>query len=408
MVAQASESPKLQTASTHPIQYYLSLPEGWTAGKKWPVVVIIDSADREFLQTATTFAQARQHRPFILITPLVVTNGGAGYRSVPTYHYSDAVWERIQDAGAFRFDMDGIAAIMQDVVKQYSGEDKYFITGLEAAGHTIWGIVFNHPEVLRGAAIVCSNYLGRWVDEAHISSAAERTRLPVRNFIGSKDELCSPGHPIYTQMQKAISIAEAHGYGNVSITTVEGKGHERFAEEVLAYFSSLIAPANAARLARVVRSHKSHALATAMPPKVTGPPGHACVLKIEIPKPANASNNTGTHELPDRFSDTAAATVPIDKATLPRIASKGAGPFGEPPTMGWAHTAFIAACHASGLAERLAALTSIPVTIPAAVSNTRYATPNTNIAVRHSIAAIPVCRRTSVATANAESGKSRT
>lgn len=237
----ASDSPELKTASTHPIQYYLSLPEGWTAGKKWPVVVVIDSADRDFLQAAKDFTQARQHRPFILITPLVVTNGGAGYRSVPTYHYSDAVWNRIQSDGPFKFDMDGITAIMQDVVKQYGGEDKYFITGLEAAGHTVWGVVFNRPEVLRGAAIVCPNYLGRWVDETRISSAAERGRLPVRNVIGTKDQLCSPGQPIYTQMQRAIDVAKAHGYGNGSITTVEGKGHERLAEEVLAYFSSLIA-----------------------------------------------------------------------------------------------------------------------------------------------------------------------
>jgi len=240
-VVHAADSPKLQTASTHPIQYYLSLPEGWTAAKKWPVVVIIDSAERDFLKAATDFAQARQHRPFILVTPLVVTNGGAGYRSVPTYHYSDAVWDRIQNAGQFKFDTDGITAIVQDVVKEYHGEDKYFITGLEAAGHTIWGIVFNHPEALRGAAIVCPNYAGRWVDEAHISSAAERGRLPVRNFIGTKDELCSAGQPIFAQMQKAISVAKAHGYGNVSIITVEGKGHERLADEILSYFSSVIA-----------------------------------------------------------------------------------------------------------------------------------------------------------------------
>jgi hypothetical protein len=237
----ASDSPKLQTASTHPIQYYLSLPEGWTPDKKWPVVVVIDSAERDFLKAANDFAQARQHRPFILVTPLVVTNGGAGYRSVPTYHYSDAVWDRIQDGGPFKFDLDGITAIMQDVVKQYHGEEKYFITGLEAAGHTIWGIIFNRPEVLRGAAIVCPNYAGRWVDEAHISSAAERGRLPVRNFIGTKDELCSAGQPIYTQMQRAIGLAKAQGYGNVSIITVEGKGHERLAEEILTYFSSLVA-----------------------------------------------------------------------------------------------------------------------------------------------------------------------
>ncbi|HEY6045583.1 MAG TPA: hypothetical protein VIU65_03215 [Pyrinomonadaceae bacterium] len=235
----ASEPPQLKTASSHPIQYYLSLPEGWVAGKRWPVVVVIESAERDFLQAATAFAQARQQRPFILVTPLVVTNGGAGYRSVPTYHYSDQVWDRIQNSGPFNFDMDGITAMVQDVVKQYGGEDKYFVTGLEAGGHTVWGILFNHPEAVRGAVLICPNYLGRWVDEAKISSAAERAALPIRNFVGSKDELCSPGRPIYTQMQKAISLAEAHGYQNISVTRVEGKGHERMADEVLGYFSSL-------------------------------------------------------------------------------------------------------------------------------------------------------------------------
>jgi hypothetical protein len=238
-LARASE-PQLKTASTHPIQYYLSLPEGWTTTKKWPVVVVIESADREFLDAAKTFAKARKDQPFILITPLVVTNGGAGFRSVPTYHYSDAVWNQIQNSGQFAFDYEGIAAIMKDVVKQYSGEDKYFITGFEAGGHTVFGILFNHPEVLRGATLSCPNYLGRWVDEQNISAAAERVNLPVKNFIGTKDELCAPGHPIYTQMQRAMTLAQTHGYKNVSLTQVEGKGHERFADEVLAYFSSLL------------------------------------------------------------------------------------------------------------------------------------------------------------------------
>jgi len=64
-----SEQPELKTASTHPIQYYLSLPDGWASGKKWPVVVVIESADRDFPAAATDFARARQHLPFILITP---------------------------------------------------------------------------------------------------------------------------------------------------------------------------------------------------------------------------------------------------------------------------------------------------------------------------------------------------
>jgi predicted esterase len=161
---------------------------------------------------------------------------------VPTYHYSEAVWNRIENSGQFNFDMDGITAIMQDVVKQYGGEDKYFVTGFEAGGHTVWGILFNHPEAVRGAALVRPNYLGRWVDEERISSATARTGLPIRNFVGTKDDLCHPGSPIYAQQQRAMSLAEAHGYKNVSLTRVEGKGHERLADEVLAYFSSLLQP----------------------------------------------------------------------------------------------------------------------------------------------------------------------
>jgi hypothetical protein len=125
------------------------------------------------------------------------------------------------------------------VTKQYGGEDKYFITGLEAAGHTVWGILFSHPEALRGAALVCPNYLGRWVDNEHISTAPERANLPIRNFVGTNDTMCSPGQPIYTQMQNAMTLAGAHGYKNVSLVRVENKGHERLADEVLAYFSSL-------------------------------------------------------------------------------------------------------------------------------------------------------------------------
>jgi len=234
-----AQAPQLKTASTHPIQYYLSLPYNWSADKKWPVVVVIESANREFEQASTAFAQARKKLPFIIITPLVVTNGGAGYRSVPTYHYSDAVWDRIQKSGDFTFDWEGITAVVKEVSKQYGGEEKYFLTGFEAGGHTVWGIIFKRPETLLGAALICPNYLGRWVNEQQISTAVERTRLPIRNFIGTKDELCAPGHPIYNQMERATNLAQQHGYRNVSVTSVEGKGHERLADEVLNYFNSL-------------------------------------------------------------------------------------------------------------------------------------------------------------------------
>ena len=54
-----------RTASSHPMQYYVSLPQGWTAARKWPVVVVIESANRQFLETLGIFVKARGDKPFI-------------------------------------------------------------------------------------------------------------------------------------------------------------------------------------------------------------------------------------------------------------------------------------------------------------------------------------------------------
>ena len=90
-LVQASEPPQLKTAYQPPDSVLSVVAGGLVAGKKGRAVAVIESA--ELLQAATAFTHARQHRPFILVTPLVVTNGGPGYRSVPTHHYTDPVWK---------------------------------------------------------------------------------------------------------------------------------------------------------------------------------------------------------------------------------------------------------------------------------------------------------------------------
>jgi hypothetical protein len=233
-------APVLKTATSHPIQYYLSLPENWTPKKRWPVVVVIESANRDFPQAIKTFAEARKSLPFILVVPLVVTNGGSRFREVPTYKYSDSVWSRIESDGQFKFDMDGITSIEQDVRRLYGGEDKYFLTAWEAGGHTLWALLFKHPEAVRAAAPVCPNYAGRWVDEGEISTSPERVDLPIRCFQGADDALSAPNHPIFGQWEKAKSVALRHGYKNITQERVAGKGHEPLAAEVLRYFSSFL------------------------------------------------------------------------------------------------------------------------------------------------------------------------
>ncbi len=59
----------LETAPNHSMSYYHALPQGWTAAKKWPIGMVIESANREFQSNLYEFVQARRDLPFILVAP---------------------------------------------------------------------------------------------------------------------------------------------------------------------------------------------------------------------------------------------------------------------------------------------------------------------------------------------------
>ncbi|MBE3037288.1 MAG: hypothetical protein IMZ62_00515 [Chloroflexi bacterium] len=216
------------------MQYYLSLPEGWNANRKWPIVVTIEGSGRNWLQNAKTFADARKQMPFIIISALVLTNSG---RATPSrYSYPQSVWDSMADdpVDHFRFDHEGILAVVAEVAKEYSGKQKFFITGFSGGGHTVWSMVFGMPERLAGAALAAANYAGRGVDK--VSKAPEREQLPVRGFQGNED----PGLATLTAAwQTAKQVADSHGYRNVSYVMVPGTKHSPMAEQVLAFFASL-------------------------------------------------------------------------------------------------------------------------------------------------------------------------
>jgi len=199
--------------------------------------VVIEAANRQFQETLNLFVQARKDLPFILVAPLVTTNGGANYRQAETYRYSDAVWSRIEQDRC-RFDMEGIAAVSAEVKKLYGGEDRYFLTGWEAGGHTVWPMIFQHPEALRAAAPAVTNYAGRCM-EPGFSTAAARTNLPVTVFQVAAGRDVAPGRYVYDQSRQAMKIAGEHGYRNVTERVVADKPHGPLADEVLAYFESL-------------------------------------------------------------------------------------------------------------------------------------------------------------------------
>jgi dienelactone hydrolase len=237
----ADSAPVLKAATGHPMKYHLSLPQGWTGAKTWPVAVIISDASRDFEGNIAAFVKARGTLPYILVAPHVVTNGGANYKLADSYRYSDADWKKVAEAGDWRFDEEGIAAVLADVRKLHGGEERYFLTGWEAGGHTVWALTFRHAEQLRAAAPVSPNWRGRWVTETDFSSAPARADLPVKVLFCDRTKVEVPvGWDAWIgQSRDAMKTAEAHGFRNVSLVNLAGKPHGPLAEDVFAFFESV-------------------------------------------------------------------------------------------------------------------------------------------------------------------------
>jgi poly(3-hydroxybutyrate) depolymerase len=218
------------------MQYYLSLPSGWSAEKTWPVLIALDGSGKTFLDLARAYVTARGDQPFIVITPLILTNGGIDLRGLPNYQYASPVWDEVDRSGRCQFDLDGLDAVIDDVQSLYSGRRGIFLTGFSAGGHLTWAMVLHQPEKLAAAAISAGNYNGRCIDEDKISTNAARVSLPVREFLGDQD----PGRQGFeTQFNRARQLAEQHGYTGVALSIVSGN-HEPLQTAVLTFFATLV------------------------------------------------------------------------------------------------------------------------------------------------------------------------
>jgi len=227
---------ELKKAAHHPMQYYISLPANWSPKSKWPVVIALEQAEKQFQKNAERFMTARKDMPFIIVVPFITTNGQQGQRDPAVYPYSKAVWDTIDKISICRFDMDGLQNIITDMKENYGGSDKVFITGFEAGTHLLWATLFQHPEWLYAAAPVAGNYRSRCMENNSFSQDKSIGQLPIKNFTGSDDKDFKVNGRIYNQYLEAKNLALAHGYKNISEADVQGKGHVPLPENVLEFF----------------------------------------------------------------------------------------------------------------------------------------------------------------------------
>jgi dienelactone hydrolase len=223
------------------MRYHLALPVGWTRERRWPVVVVIPDASRDFAGNLKAFVAARGDRPYILVAPEVLSCGGAGSRTPDRYSYSPAEWDSIPASDDFAFDDAGLAAVLADVRKRWGGESKAFLTGWEAGGHTVWAQTFRRPERWRAVAPVSTNYQGRGLDAAAFSTAPERAALPIQIFwCGAPTGAAATGARFWEQQTtKALADAHAHKFAPSPVRVVPGADHGPLPGPVLAWFDAL-------------------------------------------------------------------------------------------------------------------------------------------------------------------------
>lgn len=235
--AEPGNLPVLRTAANHPVQYYVSLPEGWSADRKWPILLAVDASYGDFYSHAERFAKARKSAPFIVVVPFL-TNG----REVPApqrrekYHYSADTWRRIEKEGWLNFDVAALDTVVAEVRAQYGGEGKPFLTGWGQGGTTlVWTLVFTHPERWRAVALACPYFdIG---DALKPSQSPERGALPVTVFHGESDFL-RVNASLDAHWEKARALADQHSF-KVTRVLVKDKYHEPLADDVVAFFSKL-------------------------------------------------------------------------------------------------------------------------------------------------------------------------
>jgi len=244
---------QLQTATTHPMKYYISLPPDWSSDRTWPVLVAPSAHYSAKSKTIELFAPIRDARKsrLIIVAPLVINADPIASMK----EYRGAVMDAISAADAApsaegrdevaraKFDSEGIMAVIRDVKALYHGEDKFYITGFSASTHVAYMFLFAHPELLKGVVINSGVYLGRGVDESHIPlmNSPVRANLDILYIIGAND----PGYKVCMENwreTKAQLLSYGHKAAKIREEVIQkgnperlNPGHNWFPTKVLGF-----------------------------------------------------------------------------------------------------------------------------------------------------------------------------
>ncbi|MFQ5844648.1 MAG: alpha/beta hydrolase, partial [Planctomycetota bacterium] len=216
----------------HDMVGYLSLPRSWRRKAQWPVLVAVDGAGSNFLGAARRFAQARGSRNFIVLVPCSLSNTNALQpQKYPWYR------KEVLEGGVprIRFDLDGLAALLDAVRERFGGGAKIGITGFSGGGNLCYAMTALHPDRILFAAPACANFSGMGFSEA---GRVEGGGPPVHILTGEKDphRRHTRGNPdipgIEPQTDAAVQALEERGFTRVRRTMLPGVKHSACPRQV--------------------------------------------------------------------------------------------------------------------------------------------------------------------------------
>lgn len=216
VAALSVKNPLLMQCRDHDMCYYLSMPEGWTMDKEWPIVVAQEGAGSNFL--GMNRAASRDNKWFIVITCCTFSNTNSLDGQAKKYPYPQEFLDK-WSGNRLEFDEPGLLAVMKEVRELYNGTEKICITGFSGGGNLTWDMVFKHPDKVTAAVPACANFAAA----REISDDAEaKKKIIVHAFQGDKDKYKES--MLDAQWERAKKTCDDNGYENVKRDIIPG-GH---------------------------------------------------------------------------------------------------------------------------------------------------------------------------------------
>ena len=120
-----------------PTPYYLYTPQNYTADKEWPVFVGIHPEGGSGLDCWNTWQTYADRDGFVLVCPSLAEESGSWHRQTG---------------------MTAMARVLNQVVRDYSVETKFFFAGYSAGAQFVQAILIDYPQIVTGAAILAAPY----------------------------------------------------------------------------------------------------------------------------------------------------------------------------------------------------------------------------------------------------------